>query len=166
MFEWKCVFDLIQHYEFQGQPRVSIYLYSSYTYMNSLTKLGHQVDAELGAFSCAVTDVTKSPMALKNRNVKLEGGPTLISDSRSCISLCLRPLITLDLSTSLIVSRVQEVFTDSNLYFVPGKTFEQGVDQPARGIHSTGTSGLARKEKCLPIKTCLICGTAPLTSAS
>ena len=28
----------------------------------------------------------------------------------------------------LIVSRVQEVFTYSNLYFVPGKTFEQGVD--------------------------------------
>ena len=27
--------------------------------MNSLTKLGHQVDAELGAFSCAVTDVKK-----------------------------------------------------------------------------------------------------------
>ena len=36
-----------------------IYLYSSATSMNSLTMLGHQVDAELGAFSCAVTDVKK-----------------------------------------------------------------------------------------------------------
>ena len=209
--------------------------------MSSLTKLGHQVDAELGAFSCAVTDVKKSIRTLKDMNVKLEGGPTLISDSQTCLSLCLRPSSTLDLTTSLIVSRVQEVFTYSNLYFVPGKTFEQGVDlltryrprllklitnefyspswlkpenkdritvkvtemkkaenlpylnesfhlwarmkgsnslgenlfkekpstdQPPRGVHSTGTWELSRKEKCLPIKSCLICGTAPLTSAS
>ena len=51
---------MIQRYEFQGRPRVSIYLCSSNTSMNSLTKLGHQVDAELKAFSCDVTDVKKA----------------------------------------------------------------------------------------------------------
>ena len=40
------------------------------------------------------------------------------------------------------------------------------TDQPPRGVYSTGTWGLSRKEKCLPVKSCLICGTAPLTSAS
>ena len=96
--------------------------------MNSLTKLGHQVDAELGAFSCAVTDVKKSIRILKDLNIKLEGGPILISDSQTCLSLCSRPSSTLDLSTSLIVRRVQEVFGHSNLFFAPGKIFEQGVD--------------------------------------
>ena len=95
---------LIQCYEFQGQPWVSIFLYSSATAMSSWIKLGHQVDAELGAFSCAVTDVEKSVRALKDLNFKLEGGPILISDSQTCISLCVRPSSTLDLSTSLIDS--------------------------------------------------------------
>ena len=105
---------------------MSIFLYSSATVMNSLIKLGHQVDAELGAFSCAVTDVKKSIRALKDLNVKLEGGPILILDSRTCLSLFLRPSSMLDLSTSLIVSRVQEVFPHSNLYFTPGKISKQG----------------------------------------
>ena len=96
--------------------------------MNSLTKLGQQVDADLGAFSCAVTDVKKSIRILKDLNIKLEGGPILISDSQTCLSLCSRPSSTSDLSTSLIVSRVQEVFTHSNLFFAPGRIFEQGVD--------------------------------------
>ena len=42
---------LIQRYTFQGQPRVSIYLYSSATAMNSLTKLGHQVDRNSELFN-------------------------------------------------------------------------------------------------------------------
>ena len=131
---WGClsgsasVSYLIQRYEFRGQARVSICLFSSNTSMNSLTKLGHQVDAELGAFSCAVIDVKKSIRTLKDMNVKLEGGPTVISDSQTCLSLCLCPSSTLDLSTSLTVSRVQEIFTYSNLHFVPGKTFEEGLD--------------------------------------
>ena len=45
-----CLIYLIQRYTFMGTPRVSIYLYSSATSMNSLTKLGHQVDAELAVF--------------------------------------------------------------------------------------------------------------------
>ena len=94
---------LIQRYTFQGEPRVSIYLYSSATAMNSLTKLGHQVDAELGAFQCAVTDVRKSLRILKDLNIKLESN-ILISDSQTCLSLCSRPSSTLDLSTSLTVS--------------------------------------------------------------
>ena len=44
--------------------------------------------------------------------------------------------------------------------------FQEKPDQLPRGVHSTGTWGLSRKEKCIPIKSCLICGTAPLTSAS
>ena len=39
-----------------------------------------------------------------------------------------------------------------------------------QGLHSTGSWGLQRKEKCLPLEeggaTCLICGTAPLVQAS
>ena len=46
------------------------------------------------------------------------------------------------------------------------------TDRPPKGIHSTGTWGLARKEKCQnmfdvkSIKTCLMCGTAPMSEAS
>ena len=93
--------------------------------MNSLTKLGHQVDAELGAISCTVTDVRKSLRILKDLNVNIESN-ILISDSQTCLSLCSRPSSTLDLSTSLIVSRVQEVFGHSNLFFAPGEIFQQG----------------------------------------
>ena len=129
LFKLECTGQLPHPtYEFRGQARVSIYLYSSNTSINSLTKLGHQVDAELGPFSCAVPDVKKSIRTLKDMNVKLEGVSTLISDSNTCLSLCLCPSIMLDLSRSLIVSWVQEVFSNSNLYFVPGKTFKQGVD--------------------------------------
>ena len=86
------------------------------------------MDDELGTFSCAVTDVKKSIRILKDLNIKLEGGPILISDSQTCLSLCSRPSSTLDLSTSLIVSRVQKVFDQPNLFFAPGRIFEQGVD--------------------------------------
>ena len=119
---------LIQRYKFRGESRVNIFLYSSATAMNSLTKLGHQIDAELNAFSIAVKDVKKSVKTLQDLNIQLEGGPILISDSQTCLSLCSRPSSTLNLSTSLIVSRVQEVFTHPNLYFAPGKIFQQGVD--------------------------------------
>ena len=49
-----------------------------------------------------------------------------------------------------------------------GNLFEQkpSTDQPSKGFHSIGTWCLERKEKCLPIKTCLVCGTAPLCEAS
>ena len=75
---------LIQRYTFHGEPRVSIYLYSSATAMNSLTKLGNQVDAELGAFQCGVTNLRKSLWILKDMNVKLEAN-ILISDSQTCL---------------------------------------------------------------------------------
>ena len=52
----------------------------------------------------------------------------MISDSQTVLSLCSRPSSTLDLSTSLVVSRVQEVFTTDRLYFAPGATFSQSVD--------------------------------------
>ena len=176
----------------------------------------------------------------------MEHGPILISDSQTVLSLCSRPSSTLDLSTSLVVSRVQEVFTTDRLYFAPGATFSQSVDlltryrphlqtliseefyrpswmlpeianrvtmrvehmrkqpeetlphlcaqqqvwalmqgsklganrltkepsstQPLSGFHSTGTWGLMRKEKCLPVEkggaTCLMCNTAPVGKVS
>ena len=227
---------LIQRYKFLGQSRVSIFLYSSATAMNSLTRLSHQVDAELNSFQIAVKDVKKCVKTLQDFNIRLEGGPILISDSQSCLSLCSKPSSTLDLSTSLIVSRVKEVFTRSNLFFAPSKIFENGVDlltkyrpklmtlisnqfyspdwlkpeipdrltikvanmrkaqnlphfcekalmkgstlggnlfqqkpstdQPPKGFHSTGTWGLQMKQKCQPVKTCRVCGTAPLGEPS
>ena len=119
---------LIQRYHFRGEARVSIFLYSSATRMNSLLKLTHQVDAELASMQLAVKDVRKSVKMLQDFNIKLKGGPILISYSQTCLSLCSRPSTTLDLSTSLIVSRVQETFSHANLFYAPGKLFETGVD--------------------------------------
>ena len=111
-----------------GTPRVSIYLFSSATLMNSLTKLLHQVDAELGAFQIGTKVTVKTLKTLKELNVKLAQGPILVSDLQTCLSLCSRPNSTLDLSTSLIVSRVQEVFSYKNLFVAPGTTFRKSVD--------------------------------------
>ena len=77
---------LIQCYTFQGQPRVSINLYSSATAINSVTKIGHQVEDELGAFSCAVTDLRNSIRIVKDLNVNIKSN-ILISDSQTCLSL-------------------------------------------------------------------------------
>lgn len=54
----------------------------------------------------------------------------LVSDSQTCLSLCSRSSSTLDLFTSLIVRRVQDLWFPhwDNLFFAPGKTFEKGVD--------------------------------------
>ena len=54
----------------------------------------------------------------------------LVSDSQTCLSLCSKPSSTLDLSTSLIVSRVQDLWAPhlDNLFFAPGETFQQSVD--------------------------------------
>ena len=172
----------------------------------------------------------------------------LISDSQTCLCLCSRPSPTLDHSTSLIVSRVQDLWDPhlENLYFAPGETFHNNVDLLMRyqphlksllskefyrpsfllpeiqdrviikvtnmrkqseealphlcaqqqvwalikgsrlgpnrlskpqastqtfrsGLHSKGTWGLQRKEKCLSPgdggATCFMCGTAPLQEA-
>ena len=115
-----CLCYLIQRYSFMGTPRVSVYFFSLSTAMNSLTKLGHQVDAEISGFQIGTKETVKALKTLKELNVRLEHGPILISDSQTVLSLCSRPSNTLDLSTSLVVSRVQEVFTTDNLYFAPG----------------------------------------------
>ena len=60
--------------------------------------------------------------------MKLEQVTIIISDSQTWLSLCYRRRRTLDLSTSLIVSRVQEVFSNANRLFTPGKTFVNSVD--------------------------------------
>ena len=109
---------LIQRYQFKGQARTSIFLYGSATRMNSLTKLTHQVNAELSAAHLAVKETNKCLTNLKDLNIKPgEGGPRLISDSQTCLSLCSRPSSTLDLSTSLVVSLVQETFGYKNLFY-------------------------------------------------
>ena len=52
-----------------GTPRVSIYLYSSAISMNTLTKLGNQVDAELAAFQIVTKDMIKCLKTLKELNM-------------------------------------------------------------------------------------------------
>ena len=243
-----CLVYLVQRYSLMGTPRVSIYLYSSSTSMNSLTKLSHQIDSELGAIALGTKETQKAIQSLKEMNVKIDR-TILVSDSQTCLSLFSRPSSTLDLSTSLIVSRVQDLWFPNldNLFFAPGETFHTSVDlltryntnlaslitsefyspswmkseisnrvtvkvtnmrkqpeetlphlcaqqkvwalmegsnlganrltkQPAStqtlkgSLHSTGSWGMQRKEKCLPPgeggATCLMCKTAPLGQAS
>ena len=49
-------------------------------------------------------------------------------------------------------------------------TKEPSSTQTLSGFHSTGTWGLRRKEKCLPVEeggaTCLMCNTAPAQEVS
>ena len=49
-------------------------------------------------------------------------------------------------------------------------TKEPSSTQTLKGFHSTGSWGLLRKEKFLPVEeggaTCLMCGTAPAEEAS
>ena len=62
-------------------------------------------------------------------NVKIDR-KILVSDSQTCLSLCSKPSATLDISTSLIVSRVQDLSSPhmDNLYYAPEETFSQNVD--------------------------------------
>ena len=112
-----------------GTPSVSIYLYSSSMAMNSLTKLLHQIDSELGAIALGTKETQKAIQSLKEMNVKIDR-TILVSDSQTCWSLCSRPSFTLDLSTSLIVSRVQDLWAPhlDNLFFAPRETFQNSVD--------------------------------------
>ena len=120
---------LVQRYLFLGMPRVSIYLYSSSTAMNSVSRLCHQVDAELNALALGQKETKKTIDSLKKMNVKIDR-TILVSDSQTCLSLCSKPSATLDLSTSLTVSRVQDLWSPhmDNLFFAPGETFSQNVD--------------------------------------
>ena len=97
--------------------------------MNSLTKLTHQVDSELSALALGTKETQKAINSLKEMNVKVDR-TILVSDRQTCLSLSSRPSSTLDLSTSLIVSKVQDVWFPhlENLYFAPGKTFQTCVD--------------------------------------
>ena len=54
-----CIVYNLQRYQFRGQARTSIILYVSATGMNSLTKLTHQVDAELAAIHLTVKERNK-----------------------------------------------------------------------------------------------------------
>ena len=120
---------LVQRYLFLGTPRVSIYLYSSSTSMNSLSPLSHQVNAELCALTLGQKETKKAVDSLKEMNVKIDR-TILVSDSQTCLLLCSKPSATLDLSTSLIVSRVQDQWAPhmDHLFFAPGEIFHQNVD--------------------------------------
>ena len=120
---------LVQCYLYLGTPRVSTYLYSSSTAMNSLTKLSHQIDSELGAIAMCTKETQKAIQSPKEMNVKI-GRTIVVSDSLTCLSLCSRSSSTLDLSTSLIVSRVQDLWAPhlDNLFFAPGETFQNSVN--------------------------------------
>lgn len=112
-----------------GNPRVSTFLYSSSTAMNSLSRLGHQIESELSAITLGTKETQKAINSLKDIYIKIHS-TVLISDSQTCLCLCSRPSPTLDLSTSLIVSRVQDLWDPhlENLYFAPGETFHNNVD--------------------------------------
>ena len=62
-----CLVYLVQRYSFMGAPRVSIYLYSLSTSMNSLTKLSHQVDSELSAIALGTKETQKAIQSLKEK---------------------------------------------------------------------------------------------------
>ena len=95
-----CICHLVKPYKFKGEDRTHIFLYGSAQGMNSLTKLTHQVDAELLAMQLPVKETNKCLNTLKEFNIKPgEGGPSLISYSQNCLLLCSRPSSTLDLST-------------------------------------------------------------------
>ena len=112
-----------------GAPRVSIFLYSSLTMRNSLTKLTHQVDSELSALALGTKETQKAIQSSKEMDVKLDR-TILVSDSQTCLSLCSKPNSTLDLSTSLIVSRVQDLWflPSGQLILCTWKSFETSVD--------------------------------------
>ena len=65
---------------------------------------------------------------LKDFKIRPEGGPRLISDIQTRLSLCSKPSVLLDLSMALVVSRVQELFTYPNLYFAQGTLFSNNVN--------------------------------------
>jgi hypothetical protein len=71
---------VVQRYLFRGTPRVSIYQYSSSTAMNSLSKLCHQVDAEMNALALGHKEAKKAIDSLKEMNVKIDRS-ILVSDS-------------------------------------------------------------------------------------
>ena len=124
-----CIFYLIRRYKFKGENRIHIFLYGSATDMNSLTKLTHEVNAELAAIQLAVKETNKCLTTLKDFKIKPgKVGPRLISDSQTCLSPCSCPSRTLDLSTLLLVPGFQETFTHNNLYFMPGKFFEDNIN--------------------------------------
>ena len=70
-----CICYLSQRYKFKGENRIHIFLYVSATGMNSLTKVMHQVNAELAAIQLAVKETNKCLTTLKDFNIKPgEGG--------------------------------------------------------------------------------------------
>ena len=59
-----CLLYLVQRYLYMGTPRVSIFLYSSSTTMNSLPKLLHKIDSELGAIALGTKETQKAIQSL------------------------------------------------------------------------------------------------------
>ena len=63
---------LVQRYLYMGTPRVSIYLYSASSNMNSMSRICHQVDAELNALALGQKETKKALNSLKEMNVKID----------------------------------------------------------------------------------------------
>lgn len=68
-----CLVYLVQRYLYMGNPRVSTFLYSSSTAMNSLTRLGHQIDSELSAIALGTKETQKAINSLKDIMSKFIG---------------------------------------------------------------------------------------------
>ena len=116
-----CLY-LIQHYIFQGEKRVNIYLFSSATSLNPLTNISHQTDPELGGLALAVKETTKALSTLGDFNLTVN--PRLTSNSQTYLSLCCKASVQLHLRTALVVNRVQQVFGHQNIFFAPGDLFQ------------------------------------------
>ena len=75
---------LVQRYVYMGTPRVSIYLYSANSNMNSMSKICHQVDAEISGLALGHKETKKVIESLKEIMVKVDR-TILVSDSQTCL---------------------------------------------------------------------------------
>ena len=119
-FSRNHIFD--QRYKFIGESRLHIFLYGSSTGSNSLSKLSHQIDAEISGMQLSVKETSKCLETLPDFNISVK--PRLISDSPTCLSLWAKSSVQLDIGTAL----VQEVLGYSHLFFAPGNLFADNVD--------------------------------------
>jgi hypothetical protein len=117
---------LLQRYQWKDEKRTSIYLYSASVGLNPLSKVTHQVDAELQGLALAVSETRKAKVGLADEGVQIQ--PRLTSDSQTALSLCCKAAVQLDLGAGLTISRVQEMFGYDNLHYAPGHLFESNVD--------------------------------------
>ena len=119
---------LLQRYEWEGEKRVKIYLYSGNSGLNPLLRPHHQLTAELTGVALAQKEVEKAMHNLKSFLGSKLPKPRLICDSQTALTLMTKPAVSLTLGTGLLASRVQDTFGYAGLYYAPGEVFSQSID--------------------------------------